>query len=389
MMKETLYKFVKVLIFIILISGITIMSLYATRTEKPSPLDGLAQPTVEAFRQNLSHGFDHRENVLDMSIMDNLKASWKFLFSGRHRTPVKPLPSTPADLSHFNAGGGNQLNATWLGHSSLMINIDGFKILTDPVFEKKISIIGPTRFRGELPVSIEQLPKIDAVIISHDHYDHLNKWSIRQLAAKTERFIVPMGVGAHLTRWGIPTERIVSLNWWEAYQWGDQLTVTATPAQHFSGRGLSDRNKTLWASWVISGPKHRIFFSGDSGYFSGFKQIGDVFGPFDITFLECGAYDMMWHNVHMLPEETVQAHMDLRGRVLHPIHWGTYNLALHPWYEPMERISAASARHHIDLALPKIGETTQYGRHLPSSKWWQSVMQVEGVYPTNLIKTNS
>jgi L-ascorbate metabolism protein UlaG (beta-lactamase superfamily) len=312
---------------------------------------------------------------LNISLIDNVRVAWKFLFSDNHRTPAKPLPVMPTDLSPFNTRGGNQLNATWLGHSSLMINVDGFKILTDPVFEKRISIIGPTRFSGELPVSIEQLPRIDAVIISHDHYDHLNKWSIRHLVAKTGRFIVPLGVGVHLSKWGVPADRIVELGWWEEVRLGDRLVVAATPAQHFSGRGFSDRNKTLWASWVIAGPEHRVFFSGDSGYFTGFKRIGDMYGPFDMTFLECGAYDMMWHNVHMLPEETVQAHLDLGGKVLHTIHWGTFKLALHPWYEPMERISQAAARNNIDLALPKIGDTTRYGHAVTSVKWWQLVMQ--------------
>lgn len=330
---------------------------------------------IEASSQLKSSGFSRGEDVLDMSFMDNLKTTWKFLFGGVDRKPDTPLPAVSADLSHFKSSGGRQLNATWLGHASLMINIDGYKVLTDPVFERRISLIGPTRFNSGFPVRINDLPSIDTVIISHDHYDHLNKWTVQQLSTKTETFIVPLAVGARLEKWGVPRERIVELDWWETHDLDGQLKVTATPAQHFSGRGLFDRNKTLWASWVIEGPIHKIFFSGDSGYFPGFKAIGETHGPFDMTFLECGAYDLMWHKVHMLPEETVQAHIDLKGIVLHPIHWGTFNLALHPWYEPMMRISAAAAQKNIELATPMAGATTCFGDPQKKEKWWETALK--------------
>ncbi len=364
----------KTKLILTLFAGVAIMTLYQTCAPRPAILDPAVRSKIEASPQFKAGGFHRQKDALNMSFMDNAKATWKFLFSGNDRTPDQPLPLMPSELSHFNANGDTQLNATWLGHSSLMINIDGYKVLTDPVFEKRISIVGPTRFSGDLPVTIDQLPLIDAVIISHDHYDHLNKWSIRQLKAKTKQFIVPLAVGAHLEKWGVPRECIVELDWWEEYRLNDNLMVAATPAQHFSGRGLSDRNKTLWASWVISGPAHKIFFSGDSGYFNGFRQIGDKYGPFDMTFLECGAYDLMWHKVHMLPEETIQAHLDLRGKVLHPIHWGTFNLALHPWYQPMERIIAAAEQKNINLATPMIGETTRYEQPVPTGRWWQYVL---------------
>ena len=350
------------------------MTLYQTCAPPPATLDPVVRGKIETSPQYVSGGFNRHDEVLDMSLMDNLKTAWKFIFSRNERTPEKPLPMIPVQLSYFNSRGGSQLNATWLGHSSLMINIDGYKILTDPVFEKKVSIIGPTRFSGDLPIAIDQLPRLDAVIISHDHYDHLNKWSIQQLKAKTDAFIVPLAVGAHLVKWGVPRQQIVELDWWDSFLLNDKLKIIATPAQHFSGRGLFDSNETLWASWVLSGPKHKVFFSGDSGYFDEFKQIGETYGPFDMTFLECGAYDLRWHKVHMLPEETVQAHMDLRGRLLHPNHSGTFNLALHSWYEPMERITASAKQKRIELALPMIGGTTHYELPGPNNKWWQHAM---------------
>jgi L-ascorbate metabolism protein UlaG (beta-lactamase superfamily) len=309
-----------------------------------------------------------------MSFTDPISTAWRFFFTHNERTPKGDLSSRPVDLSHFAQAGDNQLRVTWLGHSSVMINIDGCRLLTDPVFEKRVSILGPTRFNGEAPIQIDRLPEIDAVIISHDHYDHLNRFSIRRLKAKTRCFIVPLGVGARLERWGVPARRIVELDWWQEHRLNGALMVAATPAQHFSGRGLTDRNQTLWASWVMETKHHRLFFSGDSGYFNGFKEIGTVYGPFDLTLMECGAYNKSWTDVHMFPEETVRAHLDLKGGVLHPIHWGTFNLSLHAWYDPMERLTAATKIHGVRTATPIVGDTTILGERIPNVLWWRSAM---------------
>ncbi len=321
--------------------------------------------------------YNHNSDKSSMSFTDAAASAWDFLFSGNNRTPDRPLPSQPVDLSWFNHLSENQLNVTWLGHSSLMINIDGFKILTDPVFEKRVSILGPTRFNGEMPIDINQLPQIDAMIISHNHYDHLNKFSVLKLKDKTNMFIVPLGVGARLIEWGVAEDRIVELNWLEEHILDNteagKLRVIATPAQHFSGRSLTDRNKTLWASWVIKGAHHNIFFSGDSGFFSGLKEIGETYGPFNMTFIECGAYNEAWHGVHMFPEETVKAHLDLKGHILHPIHWATFNLSLHPWYEPMQRLTAAADAAHVKTATPVVGETTVYDTDIADRKWWKPI----------------
>jgi len=335
----------------------------------------------EARMERLENSPQYREGKFKNSVEWKQPPLWKslamipeFLFAENQRTPEVALPVRRVDLAEFGRPGKNQLNATWLGHSSLMINIDGFRILSDPVFEKKVSIVGPTRYNGEVPLDIAQIPDIDVVLISHDHYDHLNEFSIRHLSGKTALFVVPLGVGARLEDWEVPSAKIKELDWWEELPVKEGLMIASTPAQHFSGRGLTDRNGTLWTSWVVDGPDHRIYISGDSGYFDGFAQFGERYGPFDMTFMECGAYDEKWHPIHMFPEETVQAHLDLKGKLLHPIHWATFNLGLHSWYEPMQRLRAAADTADVIAATPVVGETTVYGMAVPEEKWWEGVM---------------
>jgi L-ascorbate metabolism protein UlaG (beta-lactamase superfamily) len=342
---------------------------------------------IEGSPQYKDGRFKDLGDALDMSFADYVSTTWDFLFTRNHRTPRTELPVKQIDWSHFNNKDSNQLNVTWLGHSSLMINIDGYKILADPVFEKRVSVFGPTRFNGQVPLDIHQIPNIDAVIISHDHYDHLNKYSVQHLIDRTSKFVVPLAVGDRLMDWGVPRHKIVELDWWEEYRINQNLMVAATPAQHFSGRGITDRNKTLWASWVIETSFHKLFFSGDSGYFKGFKQIGEKYGPFDMTFIECGAYGEGWPKVHMFPEQTVQAHLDLQGDVLHPIHWGTFNLALHPWYEPMVRLTAAANLAKVKTATPAVGETTVYAMSIPAGRWWEQPMELSsGVIHTAVVE---
>ena len=319
-------------------------------------------------------------NILGLTYMDHACIVLRYLYENNSQTPIAKLPLKQVDLKNFQSNLTNQLNTTWLGHSSLMININGYKVLTDPVLENRMSPLGPFRFNGDIPLDIDQLPPIDIVIISHDHHDHLNKYSIQYLKKITKKFIVPRAVGSKLLSWGVSDDKIVELNWWEKYQVSETFTITATPAQHFSGRRVGGRNLTLWASWVLKSPEYSLFFSGDSGYFEGFKKIGKAFGPFDMTFLECGAYDKLWHPVHMFPEETVQAHLDLKGKVLHPIHWGTFNLSFHPWYEPMQRLLKAVQLANIDIATPVVGETIIYNYSAPSLPWWKPAMRKENGY---------
>ncbi|MGD8293238.1 MAG: MBL fold metallo-hydrolase, partial [Desulfobacterales bacterium] len=311
-------------IIISIIAVIVILQCTNTDTPVVSSSDQIQSGNINASPEYKDGKFDDTGTELNMSFTEFVSTTWSFLFAKNQRTPEADLPVMPVDLSHFKNREGDQLNVTWLGHSSLMINIDGYRILTDPVFEKRISIFGPTRFNGDVPLDIEEIPEVDVVIISHDHYDHLNKYSVQRLIDKSNTFFVPLAVGALLEDWGVPQDKIVELDWWQEYRLDQNLMIAATPAQHFSGRGIFDRNETLWASWVIQTPFHKVFFSGDSGYFGGFKQIGEKYGPFDMTFIECGAYGKGWPKVHMFPEQTVQAHLDLKGNVLHPIHWGTF-----------------------------------------------------------------
>ena len=276
------------------------------------------------------------------------------------REPAEPLPIKPITREMFSQKPKSGLRIFWLGHSSVFVEIDGYRVLTDPVFSDRSSPIqwmGPKRFYPS-PIAIEDLPNIDAVVISHDHYDHLDQESIVSLAKQKVKFYVPLGVGAHLESWDVPVEQIVEVDLWQEVRI-DNLLLTATPSRHFSGRGVWDRDKTLWVTWTIVGPDHRVFFGGDTGMFPGFTEIGKKLGPFDITLMPIGAYDLDWPYIHLFPEEAIQAHMDLRGNQLLPIHWGTFNLAFHSWREPVERLQIAAAAKQIGLLLPSPGEAVE------------------------------
>jgi len=294
----------------------------------------------------------------------------KYLFGKEQRSPKVVLPQDKIDLDQLESADSSYLKVTNAGHSSLLIHMDGYRILTDPVYEAKISPFGPTRFNKEIPLNPEELRDIDVVVISHNHYDHLNKYSIQTIHEEVSRFIVPLGVGAQLEKWGVPREKITELDWWDSYEFDENLTISSTPSQHFSGRGLTDRNKTLWTSYVIATQDHNIYFSGDSGYFDGFKTIGEKFGPFDIAFMECGAYNKEWASVHMFPEETVQASLDLKAHYVWPIHWGTFNLALHDWFDPMKRVTIAAEERGVRLLTPLFGQIVEYPGRMQTEKWW-------------------
>lgn len=265
-----------------------------------------------------------------------------------------------------------ELRVTWLGHSTLLIDIDGRRILTDPVWYSRVSPFrqfGPKRF-FENPLPIDQLPPIDYILLSHDHYDHLDKHAIIKLTQQGIRVLTLLGVKKRLTDWGVNPELVSELNWWDTLLLDFNFKITVAPARHFSGRWLGDRFKTLWGSFAIKGPVHNIYFGADSGYYDGFKTIGERLGPFDVAMLEIGAYNPAWENIHMGPENAVKAAKDLGSPPLLPIHWGTFNLAMHPWKEPVEKLVAEAGKEHVTLLLPAPGETLAINGQPHNSQWW-------------------
>ncbi len=301
--------------------------------------------------------------------------------AGRPRGPI-PL-QTPQQPTAAAA-----LAVTWYGHATTLIEVDGYRILTDPVWSERVSpsaLVGPARMHP-VPQPLADLPPIDAVIISHDHYDHLDKETVRELTARQNApFLVPIGIGAHLRHWGVPEDRIVELDWGGSVSLtelgrdrdGVDLVITCTEARHFSGRGLL-RNTTLWASWSIVGPTRRAYFGGDTGYTKAFAAAGAALGPFDLTLLPIGAYDERWPDVHMNPEEAVRAHADLCGGdpgrgLLVPIHWATFNLAFHGWSEPVGRMVAAARAAGTAVAVPMPGQRVDPSSAPPGDSWWENV----------------
>lgn len=281
----------------------------------------------------------------------------KFIKGVDNARPEEPIESVEFNMDEFSKS-GNGITYTWFGHSTVLLNINGKIVITDPVFTKAASPVPffNKSFEFEHQYSVDILPELDVVLISHDHYDHLDYKTIKKINSKTKKFIVPLGVDAHLLRWGISAKKIEIADWNDVIEIDSNLKFTATPARHFSGRGTRDRDKTLWCSWVIESDSQKVFFGGDSGYGNHFKEIGEKHGPFELTFIECGQYNENWSQIHAMPEETVQAHIDLKGKNLLPIHWSKFRLSIHSWTEPIERAKLASKEFEFNLHNPKVGE---------------------------------
>ena len=298
----------------------------------------------------------------------------KFIRGGEDRKPKNVIQTSPFDKAHYSSA-DTSLSVTWFGHSTVLLKTGGKTLLIDPVFSDHASpfpFMGPRSFPYSQEYAIEDLPDIDAVLISHDHYDHLDYETIRKLNEKVSKFFVPLGLAAHLMRWNVPEANIYEMDWWDEVTF-DNLLFACVPMRHFSGRAITDRNSTLWAGWVIQSENRTVIHTGDSGYGPHFKKIGEKYGPFDLTMVECGQYNESWKLIHMMPEETVQAHLDMQGKFLIPIHWGRFNLALHPWKDPVLRVSAAAIENNVALITPVVGKTFTLNPPPQKSEWWRNI----------------
>lgn len=323
--------------------------------------------------QRMQHSPQWRDGkfVNPQVIVNDFSDSFLSMFhASDHGSPNAPLPVVALDPQTLSSAPASGLRVTWFGHSTTLIEIDGKRVLTDPSWSERaspVSWLGPKHWYPPA-IALRDLPHIDAVLISHDHYDHLDYQTIRAMKDWDTRFVVPLGVAAHLVYWGIPEARIIELDWWQNAAL-DTLEITCTPTRHASGR-LFERDRTLWSSFVLRGPTHRAFFSGDTGLFPALTQIGERLGPFDVTLIEVGQYHRSWRDWHVGPEQAVRAHRMLRGKLLFPIHWGQLNLALHGWTEPIERVLVAARGAGVSVVAPKPGQPVEPASPPQLVRWW-------------------
>ena len=331
---------------------------------------GTRQRAMEASPQWAGEAFENPEPLWN----DWWGSLTGFMDGSDYASPAEPVPVQHTNPEIFNSPPSSGLRVTWLGHSTAILEIDGTTLLVDPVFGERtapVRWLGPKRWYPP-PIALDELPHVDAVLISHDHYDHLDYPTFQKLKDWDTKFIAPLGVTAHLDYWGVPPEHIVEVDWWDEHRIGN-LRVVATPARHASGRQVLDQNRTLWAGYALIGPQHRVFFSGDTGLFRGMREIGERLGPFDLTMLEVGAYNRAWPDWHLGPEQAVRAQGLLQGRLLLPIHWGLFDLALHGWTEPIERTLAAAQAAGVDVIAPRPGESIEPLTTARPSRWWPDV----------------
>lgn len=341
----------------IAIGAVVVLVLVGLGLERTAPFGGRSEGARRA-RIDASPNFSDgkAKNLVEIDL--SLNKSYVDVISGYIEGGQEPDVELPLERPVFSVRPADELTVTWLGHSSVVIELDGVRLLTDPVLSERASpfqFMGPKRFHAA-PVLVDDLPDVDAVLISHDHYDHLDMQTMIALAEQPMPFVVPLGVGAHLETWGIPRERIIELEWWEETT-VKGVRLVCTPARHFSGRGFTDRNQTLFASWAVLGESQRAWFSGDTGPFPQAETIGDTLGPFDLTMIEIGAYDKAWGSVHLGPDAALEMHHQLKGTALFPIHWGTFNLAVHPWDQPIVRLLDIADEAGTPVMVPAAGQT--------------------------------
>jgi L-ascorbate metabolism protein UlaG (beta-lactamase superfamily) len=294
----------------------------------------------------------------------------EFLKKHPDTNPAAPMPFVKTNIAGLPV---DKDVFIWFGHSSYFIRANGKTILVDPVFSGSAAPFSfmVKAFPGANAFSVDDMPVIDFLVITHDHYDHLDYTTIRKLKDKVTHIYCSLGVGIHLMYWGIEKEKITELDWWQEATLDAGMKLIAAPARHFSGRGLK-RAQSFWSSFVLITPQLRLYLGGDSGYDSHFKEIGKKFGPFDLAILEAGQYNVMWPLIHMMPEETVQAAIELQAKVLIPVHWGKFKLGMHPWNEPVTRVMAKASELGQIVATPRIGEPVQLpADRFQSEQWWK------------------
>lgn len=314
--------------------------------------------------------YNLQETNMDMSSENMMETLGEFMEEGEDRAPKGPLPMLFPSRAQIHPD--SAMKVIWFGHSAFLVVIDGKNILFDPMFGEVAAPhpwLGTPRYNPELPIDVEDLPAIDAVFFSHDHYDHLDHWSVIALKEKVQHWYVPLGVENHLIEWQIAADDITAMAWGENAE-QDGLQISFTPSRHFSGRGLTDRFATLWGSWVVQGKHEKLFFSGDGGYGEHFKAIGEQYGPFDLALMECGQYNDKWAEIHMMPEETAQAAKDVRSKVMMPIHWGQFTLSLHAWNDPVVRVTQAAETIQQKVITPKMGAVVQLSDDMVIDPWW-------------------
>ncbi len=311
------------------------------------------------------------QNIPPQDTDSSILKTWRLYRQGQVRKPRFEIPVVDVPASALEAPAAPGLRAIWFGHSSVLVEIDGVRIMTDPVLSEvvsPVSWIGPKRMHRP-PVALGELTGIDAVVISHDHYDHLDMKTVQQLAARGTHFYLPLGIGAHLERWDVPPAQIHEMDWWESAE-VKGVRIHCTPARHYSGRKRMN-NSTLWSSWTVRGPRHSFYYSGDTGYAPHFAETRKRLGDVDLTLIKVGAYGETWLDIHMDPESAVKAHVDLGGKTLLPVHWATFNLSYHAWEEPIVRTLAAARGAGVDVITPRIGETFTFGQPFPNVPWYR------------------
>lgn len=333
-------------------------------------LDGERLTRAQAWPRFVEGAFTNTLETSNMAPGQESEGLVRY-FTGDEVRVAPWMPTVPRRASDFPAPPADGLEITWIGHSTTLVDLDGHRIMTDPMLSHRASPIpwlGPSRTHP-LPLPLTELPPVEVVVVSHDHYDHLDMATVEALSAGGTLFVVPLGIGAHLEAWDVPLAQIVELTWGQSHRLGD-LTIHCVEARHYAGRGLFDQDEALWAGWVLEGPRHRLYYSGDTGWSEHFAQIGASLGPFDATLIKIGEYDVTWPYIHINPEEAVRAHLAARGGLLVPVHWGTFNLAYHPWNEPISRMVSAADAAGVRWAAPKPGERVTLGEPPPTDPWW-------------------